>query len=300
MCIVPLNQKKLEAYKEYCKRVRDEVDESYLYDSDLENYQINDENITYIALNDTEDIMGVCSVIWTPYFKKANRGRVRILHAKNNNEKVYQALIMAINNKGSSLGIDHIFLFNDSRHKEVASILESNAFVIERYSYLMVRTEQPIEKIDLPEGYVFRTFIENKDEENWCHVRNQAFQNLAGSSPITPDMVKEFIHEEDQLKGGMIMLYHNDMPVGVVNITKEIEDEQSYGFITSLSIIPAYQHQGLGRLLLRKGISFASEQGLAQMMLCVNAENEQALSLYKSEGFNNREVMVCYRLTIQN
>ncbi|WP_105617648.1 GNAT family N-acetyltransferase [Vallitalea okinawensis] len=300
MRILALDENKLEAFKAYCRIARKDVDESYLYDSDLEKYKINDENITYIALSDLEEIIGVCSVIWTPYFRKANHGRIRILHAMDNNKEVYEALIAAVNKEAYSLGIGSIFLFNDILHKEVAAIIESRGFRVERYSYLMVRSELPIEEISPLEGFIFRSFVEVKDEEDWCHVRNQAFQKLAGSTtPITPDMVKDMCHEEDCIKNGMIMLYKNDCPIGIIRISKEEEEKVSYGFISSLAVIPEYQHQGLGRLLLRKGILFAREHNLKHMMLCVNAENEQALTLYKDEGFKNREVMVCYRLHIK-
>jgi ribosomal protein S18 acetylase RimI-like enzyme len=53
----------------------------------------------------------------------------------------------------------------------------------------------------------------------------------------------------------------------------------------------------LGRMLLRYGVSSAHSAGFSKAVLSVNAENETALRLYRSEGFLTVETVVCYSLT---
>lgn len=64
--------------------------------------------------------------------------------------------------------------------------------------------------------------------------------------------------------------------------------------IGALAVIPEYQGKGLGRSLLRASLHFAKEKSYDRTILCVNADNERAKSLYLREGFKEAEAVVCY------
>ena len=57
------------------------------------------------------------------------------------------------------------------------------------------------------------------------------------------------------------------------------------GLIGVLGVARAARGIGLGRALLRWGVGALSAQGFRRVALYVDGENENALSLYRSEGF---------------
>nr|WP_281269479.1 GNAT family N-acetyltransferase [Fontibacillus phaseoli] len=105
---------------------------------------------------------------------------------------------------------------------------------------------------------------------------------------------------DDALEGGMLVLYHGGRPVGIVRGTRDKYEGAPIMNIGPLALIPEYQGRGLGRMLLRAALSFAVEQGYAQAILCVNAENERAKGLYLQEGFSQVEAAANYRYDLGN
>jgi mycothiol synthase len=108
------------------------------------------------------------------------------------------------------------------------------------------------------------------------------------------------INSETYIEGGMLILYHEGTPVGIVRGAKEFEEGEFLTFIGPLALIPEYQHKGLGRNLLRTIINFGAKAGIPKAMLCVNAENQKALDLYLKEGFEKLEAVVCYNYSLKN
>ena len=53
----------------------------------------------------------------------------------------------------------------------------------------------------------------------------------------------------------------------------------------AIAVQKAYWSMGIGRKLMNAAISWAKEQGLAKLELSVDTENQRALSLYASLGF---------------
>jgi len=89
--------------------------------------------------------------------------------------------------------------------------------------------------------------------------------------------------------------------VGTVRVTEEVNDNNKrIGFIGGLAIVPKYQHQGLGRKLLRAAIQAGYRNGLETTELVVNSENERAAALYLDEGFEKKQTMICYQYIIES
>jgi len=55
--------------------------------------------------------------------------------------------------------------------------------------------------------------------------------------------------------------------------------------VQTIGVAPAAQGRGTGRSLLRALLAAAARAGATRMLLEVRADNEQALALYRSEGF---------------
>ncbi len=299
MQVKALKNERIGDFVEYCKRHRMEIDDSFLYDEDLRDFKPNDENPTYIVTNQQEEIKATASLIIDEHNRRGRKARFRIFHSEIEDVECYKLLMHAI--LKHTEGLDRIFVFIPTENKKLIESIEELNFTVERYSFLLVREGSEVSEVKLPEGYSIRPLILGEDEETWCKVRNASFANLKGSeTPITPENVAKMISSDDNIEGGSMILYHNERPVGVIRCTNDEYEELPIMNIGPLAIIPEYQGKGLGRLLLRTSLKFAKEKSYDRAILCVNAENERAKSLYIQEGFEQIEAVICYEYKVNS
>ena len=293
MRVVGLEKERVDDFVLYCKKHRMEIDDSYLYDMDLQEFEVSDENPTYIVINEQGEMVGAASLVLDDYHKRGKRARFRIFHSEIEDIEIYQQLLQALFKHTAAL--EKIFLFIPVVNTKLTSIIEGLKFSLERYAFLLVREDLDIPEVDLPEGYTLRSFRQGEDEENWRLVRNAAFATLKGSeTPITTDGVTKLLNDQDYLEGGMMLLFHQNIPVGVIRGADDEYENSPIMNIGPVAIIPKYQGLGLGRRLLRASLKFAKEKGYKRTILSVNGENERAQALYIKEGFKQVEAVACY------
>jgi mycothiol synthase len=293
MKLESLTIEKLADFVDYCKKYRNEIDDSFLYDEDLIDFELSVDNPTYIVTDERGDIIAVASLVMDDYLRKGRRARFRIFHAKLQNSNCYEILLKAI--LKHTEGIDRVFIFIPLTNKDLITSIKSLRFTVERYSFVLVREDLEIADISFPKNYVIRPFRPGKDEEIWCGVRNAGFANLKGSeTPISSEMVKNMIEEKSYIEGGMMILFHGEKPVGIVRGEADEYEGEPIMSIGPLAILPEYQGQGLGRMLLRASLRFAKDKAYKRAILSVNGENEHAKALYIQEGFQQVEAVVCY------
>jgi ribosomal protein S18 acetylase RimI-like enzyme len=63
--------------------------------------------------------------------------------------------------------------------------------------------------------------------------------------------------------------------------------EAAEGFVTSVSVEPAFQGSGIADALLHNCIGLARDRGFERIALEVHASNESALALYRRNGFGS-------------
>ncbi len=298
MKIETLNTERLADFVDYCKKYRFDHDESFLYDDDLESFKADENNPTYLLVDDENAIVGTASLTIMPYINHSKCGRFRIFHAEKPSAKAYDLMFEAI--KQHIIDLDHLYLFIPEAKVEVGAIIQALDFEIYRYSWVLVRDNIEVPAFDFPDGFKLKSLQFNKDEADWCKVRNTAFAALKGSeTPTQPEAITAFKDESEYVDGGLIMLYKEDEPIGIIRMTKEHENDKDYAFIGPLAVMPEYQGMGLGKNLLRAALSFGKTVNLPYGMLCVNAENDKAADLYLKEGFTKDTVMVCYKYQIK-
>jgi ribosomal protein S18 acetylase RimI-like enzyme len=71
---------------------------------------------------------------------------------------------------------------------------------------------------------------------------------------------------------GLIAAYFNDVA-------------KQDGYITSVSVIPAYKGKGIASALMKRCIEFARQQHFRHITLEVHEKNDQAIQLYKKFNF---------------
>ncbi|HYF83954.1 MAG TPA: GNAT family N-acetyltransferase [Clostridia bacterium] len=295
MKVEELRKERIEDFKEYCRKHKLEVDDTFLHeDEDFKDFEPNEENPTYIITNQQEQIIATASLIIDDYFRKGKKGRFRIFHSEMEDVNCYKMLLQAI--LKHTEGLDKIFLHIPIVNKKLIGFIEGLDFNVERYSYLLLREDIEVPESNFPEDYEVRSFILGSDEEAFCEIRNSSFAKLMGSeTPRTPEMVAKMMSGVDHIEGGVMILYHREGPVGVVRGVKDDYEGSPIMVIEPLAIIPEYQGKGLGRSLLRASLRFAKEKSYKRTLLSVNAENERAKALYIQEGFKQVEASVCYK-----
>lgn len=289
-CLMTHDEKK--DFITYCKKHRSELDDSFLYDEDLANFEPDEENPTFVV-RENGKVAAAASLILNDYHRRGKNGRFRIFHAETQDFESYSLLLTEI--LRCAAGLDKVFLFVPIVNKKLAANMERLGFAIERYAFILTRELGVCPSVELPGGYSIRTFQPENDEEAWCYIRNTAFLNLKGNStPITRDMVHKLLSQPEYLEGGMMMLLHKDTPVGIIRGAHDDYEGAPAMTIGPVAILPAYQGKGLGKQLLRAALKFARQKNYQKTMLCVNAENESAKALYMQEGFVQAEGVAEY------
>ncbi|WP_053591943.1 GNAT family N-acetyltransferase [Bacillus sp. FJAT-22090] len=298
MRIEELKNNRVNDFIKYCKKHRAELDDSFLYEEDLQSFEPTVENPTYIVLNEQDGIVGTVSLIMDEYHRSGNKARFRIFHTEIESFEVYTLLMNAIMLHTKEL--EKVFLFVPFENRKLSEVMEGLKFNIERYTFVLVREDREVPKFHLPNGYEIKK-LQPGNEETWCAVRNSSFAKLKGSeTPITPGMVKKMMSDDDHIEGGAMILYHGDKAVGVIRGTVDEYENAPIMNIGPIAIIPEYQGQGLGRVLLRASLHFAKEKNYKRTILCVNADNNHAKALYVQEGFEQVEAVTCYKYDIHS
>lgn len=79
----------------------------------------------------------------------------------------------------------------------------------------------------------------------------------------------------------------------------EAEPEFSEGDIHFIAVDPAARNKGVGGQLMAECLAFMfSFDDIDEISLCVNADSDSALRLYKAAGFKEEHVLVSYELTV--
>lgn len=297
MRVVWLEKERVSDFVAYCKKHRSEVDDSYLYDFELRELTVDQENPTYLALNELDEIIGTASLVMDDYHKRGKRARFRIFHCESQDIKCFQQLFEAVLKHTTDL--EKVFIFIPIVNKKLIEMIEGLNFSVERYAFLLVREDLDVPDVELTDGCELRTFRPGQDEGNWLSVRNAAFSTLKGSeTPLTTEGVTKLLTDDDYLEGGMMILFDQGKPVGVIRGADDEYDGKPIMNIGPVAILPEYQGRGLGRSLLRASLRFAKEKGYKRTILSVNGENERAQALYIQEGFKQVEAVVCYQYFI--
>lgn len=264
----------------YCKKHRNEVAAGRLEGPDLDVFKPNDENPTYIAVNEKNQIVGAVSLVIEDYNKAVKNSPFRIFHSTITDKKIYEIMFNKI--KLHTQGLEYLITHIKENDGKTAEILKELGFELDGYSYNMIREDMAVNPPCFPEGFELKTFQIGRDEDDWCFIRNIGFGK---EGLLSPDDIHIFYDDTAYMDGGMKILYHNKMPVGTIRTVKEYENEMPYAYIGSVCVKPEYRGMGLARNMLRAAIQFGKDNGLQKTLLEVDVKNKNALTLYTNEGF---------------
>ena len=266
-----------------------EHDDSYLPGSGFES---SPEHPAYLLFRD-DVVIGAASLMRTPRYLQVGRSRFSIFHSTDPSVHAYSLLFGAIRRHFD--GLRSVYLFLPESRVAAADAVRRLGFSVERYSFIMVLRDLNQKGLTVPEGYALQP-IRPTDEHlyrGFAREINANFDTLAGHLPMPDDGLREWFTDETYLEDGIVLLLHGDTPIGTVCVMNEYEDRKAAD-ISALSVAKAHRRKGLGRLLLKHAVCFAAWRGLQPVFLSLNAENDRALQLYRSEGFIVTVKVTCF------
>jgi mycothiol synthase len=282
------NQKQLY---DYCSKYAIEHDSSYVPGRD---FDLSEEHPSYLLM-ENDQVVGAVSLMRTKRFLSVDKGRFSILHAYNGDQAIYRKLLEAIRPHMDDLL--NVFMFIPEKNKVSAGILSELGFEIERYSFILERSEPALSEPVFPVGFTVHP-LDPTDQEGisqFASCLNEEFKELAGHTLSTAEDIQNWFKDKSHIEGGMCLLKKEQDPVGTISMMRDLDDMDA-GEILAFGILEKYRGLDLGRNLLRYGINYLIGKGLKPIILSVNGENHGAINLYEKEGFNLTESVVCYAL----
>ena len=133
---------------------------------------------------------------------------------------------------------------------------------------------------------VVRNFDAGIDDAAWLAQNNAAFADHPEQGAWRLDDLEERIREPWFDPSGFLVL-EIDGRIAASCWTKvhELHPER-FGEIYVISVDPAFQGRGLGRVMLTRGLQYLRQRGVHRAVLFVDADNLSAQSLYRSLGFS--------------
>lgn len=293
MEVIKLGTDLLAGFLAFCVANREKVDGSFLTDEDLSGFEVGPQNPTCLLPSGEGAVVGAASLMVTPRALASKKARFRIFWCPVGSGHDY-ALLLGTLLKDVS-GIDSAYLFAPLDDGNFGRILDALGFVTERNVYSLIRsTTVPSGEPMLPKGFSIRPFVGGMDETAWCAVRNAAFSQVKGNeAPQSAEDVLRMASSPDMIEGAMLVLEEQGRAVAVARGSADEINGRPAMNIGPIAVLPDRQGMGLGRALLRSLVLIASARGYDAATLSVNADNENALRLYVSEGFTKLRSFAC-------
>jgi len=284
------NQQKLY---DYCSGYAIEHDSSYVPGRD---FDLSEEHPSYLLLEDGQ-VAGAVSLMRTKRFLSVGKGRFSIFHSRIGQSENYARLLEAIRPQMDDL--QNVFMFIPEEKEGTAGILRELGFEVERYSFILEKSDPALADPIFPEGISIHQ-LDPSDHEGigqFADCLNEEFKYLAGHTPSTAEDIQSWFVDQSHLDGGMCLLKKEQEPIGTISLMRDLDDMNA-GEILAFGILEKYRGLDLGRNLLRYGINYLIGYDLKPIILSVNGENHGAIKLYEKEGFILTESVVCYSLVI--
>jgi mycothiol synthase len=147
----------------------------------------------------------------------------------------------------------------------------------------MERPHAAVEAPRWPAGLAMRTFDGSEAALIDFHdVYNRSFADHYHFVRSSLDDSRVIVSQNHFEPAGLALVYRGETCVGFCR-TARLGDA---GEVALVGVVPEARHQGLGRALLRWATGWLESRRVDPLFLMVDGENENALELYRSEGFD--------------
>ena len=152
----------------------------------------------------------------------------------------------------------------------------------------------PVSEID--SAITIRTFLPGLDSDNWLTLNNKAFTNHPEQGNWSINDLNLRLKEDWFDEKGFFIAEKDNQMIGFTwtkihgATSHQHDDEDSHdhpaiGEIYITAISPGFEGGGIGKALTITALNHLKYQGLNQVILYVDEENNAAINLYQSLGF---------------
>jgi mycothiol synthase len=143
----------------------------------------------------------------------------------------------------------------------------------------------PVPVVDVPEGAVLRNFEPGRDEDAWIAQNNAAFKHHPEQGAWLRVDLDERTNEPWFDPSGFLLLeISGQLAASCWTKVHELHPDR-FGEIYVISVDPAFQGRGLGRVMVTQGLAVLRKKGVSDAVLFVDESNTGARMLYESLGF---------------
>lgn len=137
-----------------------------------------------------------------------------------------------------------------------------------------------------PDGHVFSLSAPGVVAEQFCTLYEQSFAGRPWFQPYTPaEVLGTFDAPTDIL---FLSLESVPTPIGFVWLRRQGDEAE----IEPIGIVSTWQGRGYGRFLLLTTLHYLAQQGIRQVQISLWQDNQPALRLYQSLGFQPQETLI--------
>ena len=195
---------------------------------------------------------------------------------------------------------DRVEAWSHADHPAAARIAARFGIPKERELRIMSRpTSLPVGEVTPPPGVRVKTF-EPADEEALLEVNAAAFAHHPEQGHMTAEDFRERMSESWFDPAGLFLAVPDEpdeeMPLLGFHWTKVHRDEDPpYGEVYVVAANPKAAGRGLGTLLTKVGLQHLATQGVDEVILYVDGDNDPAVAVYEGQGFRVVRTEVQYR-----
>jgi mycothiol synthase len=195
-------------------------------------------------------------------------------------------------------GLGHVDAWSHADHPAAQRLAARFGVPRARELHIMGRpTSMPLEAPPSPAGVRVRGFTD-ADRDDVLRINAAAFAHHPEQGDMDAADFVERTSEDWFDPAGLLLAVDDDADGAVLGFhwTKvHREGDPPYGEVYVVAVDPAAAGRGLGKLLTHAGLAHLAGQGLGEVILYVDGDNDPAIALYRGLGFRDVRVEAQYR-----
>lgn len=173
---------------------------------------------------------------------------------------------------------------------------------IRRYFEMVRKGSGTRMKPRFPEQVEFNRSLIARCSDDTYHriaaVRNESFEDHFNYSPMSDERLKNVL-ESGTTVFSVTFAQEGSRTIGFVlgedRPPEEGDSREREGWVAMLGVVRSHRRRGIGRALLMDSVDWLTDRGVKIIRLLVDADNEKALGLYESVGFEVESAEVLMR-----
>lgn len=201
------------------------------------------------------------------------------------NRGIGRELLTTAVSHARELGVLVLHVEASSESESANHLLDSEGFHIVKRFWQMQWKDDEAPPVDIPDGFVLRSFRLGEDEEALTELQNTAFGENWGFSPNTVEQIAARVRLSPGDPEGIILVMDGGRVAAYDWTLQSFGSAGSTGWISMTGVHPDYRGKGLGTLVVTAGINHLKSNGVDTVELEVDSDNVPARELYLKLGF---------------